>query len=67
MAKNKTAATAKSVEDFIAALDNEATRDDAYTLVKIFKGITGFDAKLWGPGIIGFGTHHYKPRIVIRK
>jgi len=60
VAKNKTAPTPKSVDDFIAALDNEAKRDDAYALIKIFKDITGFDAKMWGPGIIGFGTHHYK-------
>jgi hypothetical protein len=60
MAKNKTAATAKSVDDFIAALDSEAKRDDAYALISIFKGITGLDAKMWGPSIIGFGSHHYK-------
>ena len=60
MAKNKTAVTGKSVDDFIAALDNEATRDDTYTLIKIFKDITGCDAKMWGPSIVGFGTHHYK-------
>jgi hypothetical protein len=60
MAKNKTAATTKSVDDFITSLDSEAKRDDAYALIKIFEGITGFDAKLWGPSIIGFGTHHYQ-------
>jgi hypothetical protein len=60
MAKNKTAATTKSPNDFIATLDSEAKRDDAFTLIKIFKQITGFDAKMWGPSIIGFGTHHYK-------
>jgi len=60
MAKNKTAATTKSVDDFIASLDSEAKRDDAHELIKIFKVITGFDAKMWGPSIIGFGTHHYK-------
>ena len=60
MAKNKTAATARSVDDFVAALDNEARRDDAYAMIKIFKGVTGFEAKMWGPSIIGFGTHHYK-------
>ncbi len=60
MAKNKTAATAKSVEGFIAALDSEAKRDDAQALIKIFKTITGFDPYLYGASIIGFGTHHYK-------
>ncbi len=60
MAKNKTAATTKSVDDFIAVLDNEAKRDDAYALIKIFKGITKLDPYMYGPSIIGFGTHHYK-------
>src|SRR5258705_12726509 len=60
MSETRTAVTEKSVDDFIAADDNEATRDDTYTLIKIFKDITGCDAKMWGPGIIGFGTHHYK-------
>jgi len=60
MAKNKTAPTAKSVDDFIAGLESEVKRDDAYELIKIFKSITGFGPKMWGPSIIGFGTHHYK-------
>ena len=60
MTKNKTEATTKSVDDFIASLDNEVKRDDTYALIKLLKNITGFDAKLWGPSIIGFGTHHYK-------
>jgi hypothetical protein len=60
MAKNKTVATTKSVDDFIADLESETKRDDAYDLIKIFKSITGFDAKMWGPSIIGFGTHHFK-------
>jgi len=60
MAKNKTAATTKSVDGFITALDNEVKRDDAHALVKIFKAITGLDPYMYGPSIIGFGTHHYK-------
>jgi hypothetical protein len=60
MAKNKTEATSKSVHDFIAGLGSEGMRDDAQKLISIFHAITGFDAKMWGPSIIGFGTHHYK-------
>ena len=60
MAKNKTTATTRSVDDFIAGLDAEEKRDDAYALVKIFKNITGYDPYMYGPSIIGFGTHHYK-------
>lgn len=60
MAKNKTAETQSSVIDFINAVDSEAKRNDALELVKIMKSITGFEPKMWGPSIIGFGTYHYK-------
>jgi hypothetical protein len=60
MAKNKTTATAKSVDGFIAGVENESMRDDSYALIKIMKSISGEEAKMWGPSIIGFGTHHYK-------
>ncbi len=60
MAKNKTAETQSSVIDFINAVDSEAKRNDAFELVKIMKVITGFEPKMWGPSIIGFGTYHYK-------
>ncbi|MDR6760154.1 hypothetical protein J2Y38_000333 [Flavobacterium sp. 2755] len=60
MAKNKTAETQSSVIDFINAVDIEAKRNDAFELVKIMKEITGFEPKMWGPSIIGFGTYHYK-------
>jgi hypothetical protein len=59
MAKNKTAAITKNIDDFIATLNSEARGDDVHALIKIYKEVTGFAAKLWGPGIIGFGTHHY--------
>ena len=39
MAKNKTNATAKSVNDFISTIDNELKRDDAYALIKIYQSI----------------------------
>lgn len=60
MAKNKTAETQSSVIDFINAVDSEAKRNDAFELIKIMKSITGFEPKMWGPSIIGFGTYHYK-------
>ena len=60
MAKNKTAATAQSVEVFISKVEDEIKRDDSYELVKIFESIVGEEAKMWGPSIIGFGSYHYK-------
>ncbi|CAA9196167.1 DUF1801 domain-containing protein [Flavobacterium collinsii] len=60
MAKNKTTATESSVVDFINAIDDEVKRNDAFELIKIMQNISGFEAKMWGPSIIGFGSYHYK-------
>ncbi len=59
MAENKTKPTAASVAAYLNALADDARRADAKALVKIMKAATGEPAKLWGPSIIGFGTHHY--------
>ena len=61
MAKNKTAETKASVEKFINTfVTTEQKRQDSFKLIEIFKGLTGFEPKMWGPTIIGFGSYHYK-------
>ncbi|MTH15504.1 DUF1801 domain-containing protein [Flavobacterium sp. LC2016-01] len=60
MAKNKTNETESSVTDFINPIDDEVKRNDAFELVKIMQKTSGFEAKMWGPSIIGFGSYHYK-------
>lgn len=60
MAKNKTTETESSVADFINVIDDEIKRNDAFELAKIMKNISGFEPKMWGTGIIGFGNYHYK-------
>ncbi|KQW98847.1 DUF1801 domain-containing protein [Flavobacterium sp. Root420] len=61
MAKNKTTETETSVIDFINTfVDDEAKRKDAFELIKIMQKVTGFEPKMWGPSIIGFGSYHYK-------
>ena len=59
MAENKTKPTSASVDDFIAAIGNLRRRADALNALKIYKEITGLPPVMWGPSIIGFGTHHY--------
>lgn len=56
----KTKPTATSVEAFIAAVPNEARREDAKALLAMFKKVTGEKAVMWGPSIVGFGRYHYK-------
>jgi hypothetical protein len=60
MAKNKTTYTNSSVTEFVNKVENEVKRNDSLKLIEIFKSITGFEPKMWGPTIIGFGNYHYK-------
>jgi Domain of unknown function (DU1801) len=60
MAANKTSATDASVANHIASIANEVLRKDCMALVKMFRTVTKFDPKMWGPSIIGFGSYHYK-------
>ncbi|MEO7978006.1 DUF1801 domain-containing protein [Flavobacterium sp.] len=60
MTVNKTTQTESSVAHFINTIENETKRNDALELVKIMQKTTGFDAKMWGQNIIGFGRYHYK-------
>ena len=60
MAKNKTAETTVSVDGYVRAIDDKIKREDSVSIIEMMKSSTGFDPKMWGPSIIGFGTHHYK-------
>lgn len=60
MAKNKTTETTNSVIDFINAVEDATKRNDSFELIKLMQIQTGFEPKMWGPNIIGFGSYHYK-------
>lgn len=60
MAKNKTTETENSVIDFINLVTDETKRNDSFRIVELMKSQTGFEPKMWGPSIIGFGSYHYK-------
>ncbi len=60
-AKNKTTETDVDVLDFINSfVDNEQKKQDSFRLIELMKKWSGFEPKMWGPSIIGFGTYHYK-------
>jgi len=59
MAENKTKPTKLSVAAFIDALTDPSRRADAKALVKVMQKAAGEKPKMWGPSIIGFGSHHY--------
>ncbi|MGM9512101.1 DUF1801 domain-containing protein [Larkinella sp. GY13] len=60
MAKNKTTETEHSVSAYLNAIANEKRRSDCTELVALFTAQTGLEPKMWGAGIVGFGSYHYK-------
>ncbi|MDX9847180.1 MAG: DUF1801 domain-containing protein [Tenuifilaceae bacterium] len=61
MAELKTKQTDADVVEFINSFaDTEQKRADSLELLKLMKDFTGFNPKMWGASIIGFGSYHYK-------
>ncbi|MDQ5861407.1 MAG: DUF1801 domain-containing protein [Actinomycetota bacterium] len=60
MTENKTQPTDRTVEDFLAAVEHPARREDGFELLDLMRQITGQEAVMWGPGIVGFGSYHYR-------
>ncbi|MCX7929008.1 MAG: DUF1801 domain-containing protein, partial [Patescibacteria group bacterium] len=60
-AKNKTAETKVNVRNFINSyVDSEQKKSDSFKLIELMTKWSGFQPKMWGPSIIGFGSYHYK-------
>ncbi|MDP2302261.1 MAG: DUF1801 domain-containing protein [Ignavibacteria bacterium] len=61
MAEIKTKQTNADVLEFVNTFtDTEQKRKDSFELIKLMQEFTGFEPKMWGPTIIGFGSFHYK-------
>jgi len=61
MAELKTKQTDADVYEFIDTFANtEQKKKDSHELVKLMWDVSGFEPKMWGPSIIGFGQYHYK-------
>jgi hypothetical protein len=61
MAELKTRQTNADVSEFIKSFaDTEQKRNDSFELLKLMQDFTGFEPRMWGPSIIGFGSYHYK-------
>lgn len=59
MADNKTTATGADVAAYLADVTPDRRRDDAQLLDQIFRKVTGWQPRMWGPSIIGYGQYHY--------
>lgn len=60
MVELKTKPNSSSVSDFIHSIENEVRRNDSLALLELFVKLTGEKPVMWGTGIIGFGSYHYK-------
>lgn len=59
--ENKTKVTEIEVVDFINSfVDSEEKKQDSLQLIELMQEWSGFEPKMWGPTIIGFGSYHYK-------
>jgi hypothetical protein len=60
MAENKTKATDASVQEYLAAIDDEARRKDCEALADLMAKATKQAPKMWGASIVGFGRYVYR-------
>ena len=61
MAEIKTKQNDADVIDFINAFaDTEKKKNDSLEILRLMQDVSGFEPRMWGQSIIGFGSYHYK-------
>jgi len=60
MAENKTKETNASVDDYFASIEDPVRRSDCLIIDKLMTKACKKPPKMWGPGIVGYGSIHYK-------
>jgi hypothetical protein len=60
MSDNKTKPTNASVKDYIASRGSEEQKADCKALMALFRKLTRHQPKMWGPSIVGYGSHRYR-------
>lgn len=61
MAELKTKQNDTNVHDFVNSYaDTEQKKKDSFKILKLMQDVTGYEPKMWGDSIIGFGQYHYK-------
>lgn len=59
-AKNKTTQNENSVDGYLATIADEKKRNDVKAIIDLMAKSTKLEPKMWGTGIVGFGSYHYK-------
>ena len=60
MAENKTQAHDGDVAAFLQAVEHPTRRADGLALDALFRQLTGWAPRMWGPTIVGYGSYHYR-------
>ncbi len=60
MAINKTTENNNIVTAYVNGIADESKRKDCLDLIALMQKQTTFEPKMWGTGIVGFGSYHYK-------
>lgn len=60
MSELKTKLNDANVEAFLNSVDDVKKRADCFALLDLMQAVTGFEPKMWGTSIVGFGSYHYK-------
>lgn len=60
MQKNKTIETENSVADFLATISDAKRREDCTLIINLLSKVSGFEPKMWGVSIVGFGIYNYR-------
>jgi len=58
--KQKTTETTQSVSSFVKTIEDKQRQKDCFEIIEIIQKQSGFEPKMWGSSIIGFGSYHYK-------
>lgn len=59
MTANKTTSTDVNVAEYLNAVAHPVRRADALVLDQMFRDVTGFTPRMWGPTMVGYGRYHY--------
>lgn len=60
MSDNKTTVTDVAVDEYLSQVEPDRRRVDAQRLDQIFREVSGFAPRMWGPSIVGYGRYHYR-------
>ncbi len=60
MAANQTVETKEPVGAYLKRIADEKRRKDCSAIIDLIADHVSIEPKMWGPGIVGFGSYHYK-------